>query len=129
MQSISVLITSSPESPSRCLNALDFCHKILEQGAAINQIFFYQDGVYHANGLIDAGSDDLHFGARWSELSNRYAVPLLVCVGAATKRGIIDADQASQSGKANHSVFAPFKQVGLGEFFTRLHDAEKLVQF
>ncbi|MDC8831128.1 sulfurtransferase complex subunit TusD [Alteromonas gilva] len=129
MPSISVLITCSPESPARCINALDYCKSLLEQGSTINQIFFYQAGVYHANGLVDAGSTNLDLPARWSVFAANFGVPLLVCVGAATQRGIIDAAQAGQTGKAHHSLFAPFEQVGLGEFFTRLHDANKLVQF
>ncbi len=129
MQSISVLITCSPESPSRCLNALDYCNSVLDQGFAINQIFFYQAGVNHANGLADAGNIELNFAARWTELAHDYNVPLLVCVGAATQRGVIDEAQARQTGKVHHSLFSPFEQVGLGEFFTRLHNANKLVQF
>ncbi|GGF57957.1 sulfurtransferase complex subunit TusD [Alteromonas lipolytica] len=127
MQRISILITSSPESPSASLEAQAFCRSTLASGNAIDQIFFYQAGVYHANGLIDHADSVVARG--WQTLNTEFNVPLLVCVGAASSRGIIDEEQAKQLGQTQHSLFAPFKQVGLGEFFTLLHDSDKLVQF
>lgn len=125
---ISVLITCSPEAQNQCLNALHYCRELLNQGLIINQVFFYQAGVYHANGLIPDNSG-LNINQQWAELSEQYSLPLLVCVGAASKRGIIDQNQAVQSGLSNYTLYPPFKQVGLGEFFTILHNSDKLVQF
>lgn len=125
---ISVLITSSPEAQNQSLNALRYCREMLNQGLSINQIFFYQAGVNHANGLI-VGNSGLNIRRKWEELAQQFALPLLVCVGAASKRGIIDEDGAKQYGLTNYSLYPPFEQVGLGEFFTKLHDSDKLVQF
>ena len=50
------------------------------------------------------------------------SIPLGLAVAAA-------AEQAEQAGLAQHNLFEPFKQVGLGEFFTLLHNSSKLVQF
>lgn len=129
MQRISVLITSSPEAMSACLEALDYCRSVLARGMTINQVFFYQAGVLHANGLVDASVTEVNFTKAWRELASDHNLPLLVCVGAASKRGIVDQKQAEQIGLAHYNVVAPFKQVGLGEFFTVLHDSDKLVQF
>lgn len=129
MQSISILITSSPESPSACINAIKYCQAAATNNLAITQVFFYGAGVYHANGLIETGNKSANLPLQWAALSKEFDFPLLVCVGAATQRGIIDAEQAEQTGKTQYSLFPPFKQVGLGEFFTLLHDSDKLVQF
>jgi tRNA 2-thiouridine synthesizing protein D len=129
MQRISVLITSSPESLSACTDAVAFCHAAVAQGQSIEQIFFYQAGVYHANGLIDKAASEVDLPSAWQTFATANNVPLLVCVGAAGKRGVVDAEQAEQAGLEQHNLFAPFKQVGLGEFFTLLHNSDKLVQF
>ena len=129
MQRISVLITSSPESLTACLDAVAFCRAAVNKGQSIDQIFFYQAGVYHANGLIDASANEVDLTKAWQSLATEHTIPLLVCVGAASKRGIVDADQAEQAGLTQHNLFEPFKQVGLGEFFTLLHNSSKLVQF
>ena len=129
MQRISVLITSSPESLNACLDAVAFCHAAIDEGHNIDQIFFYQAGVYHANGLMDASAGQVNLTNAWQNLADEHAIPLLVCVGAASKRGVVDAEQATQAGLAQHNLFEPFKQVGLGEFFTLLHNSTKLVQF
>ena len=129
MQRISVLITSSPESLTACLDAVAFCRAAIDEGQNIDQIFFYQAGVYHANGLMDASANEFDLTKAWQSLATEHAIPLLVCVGAASKRGIVDADQAEQAGLTQHNLFEPFKQVGLGEFFTLLHNSSKLVQF
>ena len=129
MHRISVLITSSPESLTACLDAVAFCRAAIDEGQSIDQIFFYQAGVYHANGLMDASANEFDLTKAWQSLATEHAIPLLVCVGAASKRGIVDAEQAKQAGLAQHNLFEPFKQVGLGEFFTLLHNSSKLVQF
>ena len=129
MHRISVLITSSPESLTACLDAVAFCRAAIDEGQSIDQIFFYQAGVYHANGLMDASANEFDLTKAWQSLATEHAIPLLVCVGAASKRGIVDADQAEQAGLTQHNLFEPFKQVGLGEFFTLLHNSSKLVQF
>ena len=106
-----------------------FCRAAIDEGQSIDQIFFYQAGVYHANGLMDASANEVDLTKAWQSLATEHAIPLLVCVGAASKRGIVDADQAEQAGLTQHNLFEPFKQVGLGEFFTLLHNSSKLVQF
>ena len=78
---------------------------------------------------MDASANEVDLTKAWQSLATEHTIPLLVCVGAASKRGIVDADQAEQAGLTQHNLFEPFKQVGLGEFFTLLHNSSKLVQF
>ncbi len=53
----------------------------------------------------------------------------MVCVTAAVKRGLLCATEAQDAGVTAVTLQAPFEQVGLGEFFTQLHDCDHLVQF
>ena len=128
MTTISVLVTCSPEQINTSLNALAYC-EALAQHATIGQVFFYQQGVLHANGMIAPGTGDIHFPTRWATLANQFKFPLRVCVGAATKRGIIDQEQADELGISQPTLHSSFEQVGLGEFFSELHNSSKLVQF
>lgn len=128
MTTTSVLITCSPEALNTSLNALAFCEELAKQ-SAINHVFFYQQGVLQANGMIAPGTGDIHLPSRWAALAKQYDFPLHVCVGAATKRGIVDETQAEELGLAQSTLHAGFEQVGLGEFFTALHQSDKMVQF
>jgi tRNA 2-thiouridine synthesizing protein D len=53
---------------------------------------------------------------------------MLVCVTSALRRGVVDSETATQEGLSQHNLAVPFQQVGLGEFFTRLHSVDNLVQ-
>jgi tRNA 2-thiouridine synthesizing protein D len=129
MMKISILVTSPPIDSSAPQVAIDYCQSIIASGGHIDQVFFYQAGVYNATGLVPIGADKSKIRQGWLELAEKYAIPLLVCVTAANKRGIIDSQEAEQQGVQSYSLLPPFQQVGLGEFFTLLHNSEGLVQF
>lgn len=129
MARISVLITSSPENVNLCINALAFCEQTYTKGDTIDQIFFYQSGVYHASHFVVDSADNIHWAREWQRIAEKHTIPLHVCVGAAAQRGIIDQTLAGEHGIAHFNLQRPFQQVGLGEFFTLLHQSNKLVQF
>lgn len=129
MASISILITASPSDIAKVTSALSFCEHAAAQGKAIDQVFFYHDGVHHANALQYTPGDEKSMYGRWLALHNTYDVPLWVCITAATKRGIVSPTEAQEIGQAHYNLLPPFEQVGLGEFFTKLHESSNLVQF
>lgn len=82
----------------------------------ISCIFLYQDGVYHASQNIVSASDELQPSAVWQRLADK-AIPLLLCVTAAEKRGL------------NTENTTPFTVAGLAEFAMISSKSDKWVQF
>ncbi|RDV23925.1 sulfurtransferase complex subunit TusD [Alteromonas aestuariivivens] len=128
MANYSVLITASPDQQAN-LTALAFCRGLVEAGHTVDHVFFYGSGVLTANRLQSPASDEINPYQQWCEWHKEFQSSMLVCVTAAAKRGIVDEQQAEQLALPAHTVSAPFEQVGLGEFFSRLHNCDHLVQF
>ena len=127
MKTILVLITSSPFSSANCHNALAFC----EAACAMNvnvKVFFYGEGTLNANRLMQPVSDEKNMVAHWQSLQEKFAtLELIVCNTAASKRGVISAEEASQSGECN--LHHAFSVGGLAEFASLSQSADRLVQF
>jgi tRNA 2-thiouridine synthesizing protein D len=129
MAEFSILITSSPFHGDSAMRALAFINGVIANGDKVNNIFFYSDGVYHANSLMLDTGDAFSTYKAWSKLSTEHDVTLLVCITAAVKRGIVSQQEADDNGIGFANLQSPFVQAGLGEFFTSLHSCNNLVQF
>ena len=130
MTTFSVLVTKPPYDSEHALKALRYCENLLQSGQIVDHVFFYQGGVNNANSLISPPSDEINLYQGWVDLLARYpSLKLLVCVTAATKRGLVNQQYANELGISQFTVQEPFAQAGLGDFFTRLHDCKQLVQF
>ena len=95
----------------------------------VDNVFFYMDGVHNANNYSRVPSDEFNALQAWKLINSVLQVPLLVCITAAETRGIINEQLREQYELKGANLIAPFKQVGLGDFFERLHDVDRLVQF
>lgn len=129
MASYSILVTSSPFSSNSARQAAEFCRQLVHAKHTVDQVFFYQDGVYHANSLIAPPSDEANPHQIWKRLYEDIAVPLVVCVTAANRRGILSSQEAESTGMSTSNLLPPFTDTGLGEFFAKLHQSHHLVQF
>lgn len=129
MAQYSVLITSSPFQGDSAFRAYQFIQGVISNGNTVNNLFFYGDGVYHTNNLMLKTGDEFYGQDAWKRLSEQHEVKLLVCITAAVKRGIVSDQEAQEHGIAQANLSAPFIQAGLGEFFTELHNCDRLVQF
>ena len=129
MAEYSVLITSSPFQGDTALRALSFAQGVIDNGDVINNVFFYSEGVHHTNNLMLKTGDELFVLDSWKTLASEHNMKLLVCITAAVKRGIVSELEAKENGLSQANLTAPFEQAGLGEFFTALHDCNRLVQF
>lgn len=125
----SLLITQPPSATLNTLAAQQFANDLVAAGHTLAQVFFYADGVYHANYLATPPNDEHATYTQWEALQQHTGCRLLVCVTAALKRGVVDAETAQQEALATYTLKAPFEQAGLGEFFTVLHDSQHLGQF
>lgn len=129
MAKYSILITSAPHEGQEAQKALAFANQLLADGHDIENIFFYGSGVLHANGFMLETGDEFFPYKHFVDLAQAHTIPLLVCVTAAVKRGVVSELEAKDNGLSGSNLREPFQQVGLGAFFTALHDCDKLVQF
>ncbi len=129
MATYSILVTSSPVSSDSARQVAEFCRSLYQAKHSVQQIFFYQDGIYHANNLMMPPSDESNPHQIWKDLHQELQIPLIVCVTAAVRRGVISDTEAKSIGVSSNNLTPPFVDTGLGEFFSQLHESDHLVQF
>ena len=110
-----LVVTGPHYGTEQASSAYLFANALLEKGHQIAQIFFYREGVVNANRLVLPANDEFDLPKAWITLAKRHQIPLHVCVAAALRRGIIDADiritwsLPGESGE-RHSVTKPSPQ-------------------
>ena len=129
MANYSILITSAPYQGQHAQRAIEFAKAAISSGHVVDNVFFYSEGVHHANHYMQEVGDEFYPLNAWKALNEEYNVALLVCITAAVKRGVVGHQEALASGATGVNLVAPFQQAGLGEFFTALHNCEKVIQF
>ena len=109
--------------------AYQFTKAALEKGHEIFRVFFYHDGVNNATRLTTPPQDDRNVVTRWSELAEKHNLDLVVCVAAAQRRGIADADESQRNGKDADNIAPGFRISGLGQLIEGGVQADRLVVF
>jgi tRNA 2-thiouridine synthesizing protein D len=122
VKSLAVVITTPPYS-HLTITALNYIEAALAIDIDVIGVFFYQDGVMHANENISIASDEYQAVAHWQRLHQQYQLPLHICITAAEKRGIA-CDSLD-----NERINQAFTVSGLGELVELTTKATRLVQF
>ncbi|MCP4987294.1 MAG: sulfurtransferase complex subunit TusD [Colwellia sp.] len=122
MKTLAVVITTPPYS-HLTITALNYVEAALNAGITIIGVFFYQDGVMHANKEIIISCDEYQAINQWQKLHKQYRLPLHICITAAEKHGI--ACDSVDNKKINEA----FTVSGLGELVELTTKASRLVQF
>ncbi|WP_320824974.1 sulfurtransferase complex subunit TusD [Reinekea sp.] len=118
-------------SPWAANNAADvrcFIEAAWSAGHDIARVFFFFDGVYH--GLISQSpaSDEPNPLAYWQALAQAN-VDLLLCIAAATNRGVLD-EAESRRYQQTVTTSAPFFELtGLGQWAVGFHDVDRIITF
>lgn len=115
MTTFSLLLTTSPLASQDFASALQFATAAVAGGYQIAQIFLYQDAVLAAAANIDLPADEANLSQSLRDFCQTNQIPLLYCVTAAEKRGLVPAASG-------------FISAGLAEFAIGLANT-KLVQF
>ena len=126
---INVLVTGGLYDTQAGFSALRFCQAALQAGHIITQVFFYQQGVLHANRLASPLADEFDATAQWIELAEHWGVSLAVCTSAAERRGILSVEQASETGKSGDNMHPAFTVAGLGVLHEASMSSERTVIF
>ncbi|BDY05376.1 sulfurtransferase complex subunit TusD [Ferrimonas sp. YFM] len=129
MSSFLVVVNGEPYGSQSAWSALKFCETLLAQGHRLEQVFFYQHGVLNASRMLMPASDELDLSQRWLDLHREHQVPLVSCVSAGLRRGIIDAEAAEDGGLDSANLASPFILGGLGELVTTMQQVDRTVQF
>jgi tRNA 2-thiouridine synthesizing protein D len=124
-----ILINEGPYTHQASDTAYNFTKAALEKGHEIFRVFFYNDGVNNGTRLGVPPQDDRNITNLWSELGEKYDLDLVVCVAAAQRRGILDADEAKRHGKNADNIAPGFRISGLGQVIEAGIQSDRLVVF
>lgn len=124
-----IQVNEGPYQHQASDTAYNFAKAALEKGHEIFRIFFYHDGVNNGTRLTTPPQDDRNIVNRWSELAEQHELDLVVCVAAAQRRGIADADEARRNGKDADNIAPGFRISGLGQLIEGGIQADRLVVF
>jgi tRNA 2-thiouridine synthesizing protein D len=124
-----IQVNEGPYQHQSSDTAYQFTKAALEGGHEIFRVFFYHDGVNNATRLTTPPQDDRNIVTRWSELAEKHNLDLVVCVAAAQRRGIADADESKRNGKDADNIAPGFRISGLGQLIEGGVQSDRLVVF
>jgi tRNA 2-thiouridine synthesizing protein D len=125
----SILVNEGPYTHAASDTAYNFTKAALEKGHEIFRVFFYNDGVNNGTRLTVPPQDDRNIVKRWSELAEQYKLDMVVCIAAAQRRGLLDANEAKRQGKDANNIAPGFRISGLGQLIEAGIQADRLVVF
>ena len=126
---LGIVVNEGPYTHQASDTAYQFTKAALEKGHSIFRVFFYHDGVNNGTRLGVPPQDDRNLQKLWTELAQKYNLELVVCVAAAQRRGILDADESKRHGKDVNNIAPGFRISGLGQLIEAGIQADRLVVF
>ncbi len=126
---LGILINEGPYTHQASDSAYNFTKTALEKGHEIFRVFFYNDGVNNGTRLGVPPQDDRNITKQWSELGEKYNLDLVICIAAAQRRGLLDADEAKRHGKDADNIAPGFRISGLGQLIEAGIQSDRLVVF
>lgn len=124
----SLLVTGPAYGTQQASSALLFARAVLAAGHQLTNVFFYREGVFNANQLTAPASDECDLVRAWEQIGEQ-GVALNVCVAAALRRGVTDAQEAANNGLSAANLQPGFQLSGLGELAQAALTCERMVQF
>jgi tRNA 2-thiouridine synthesizing protein D len=119
----------APSHAPSSLRALRFAQAALAGGHEITRLFFYQDGVHSASSNIASPQDELDLSGEWRAFVQQHQLDAVVCIAAALRRGVLNAEEAQRYGKPAANLDAPWELSGLGQLHEAAQIADRLVCF
>lgn len=124
-----VLVNEGPYQHQAADSAYQFVRAALDAGHEVFRVFFYHDGVHNGTRLAVPPQDDRNVVERWSALAAEHELDLVLCVAAAQRRGLLDADEAKRHGKDVDNIAPGFRISGLGQLIEAAVQSDRLVTF
>ncbi|QTR50119.1 sulfurtransferase complex subunit TusD [Candidatus Thiothrix anitrata] len=124
-----IMVNEGPYQHQSADTALQFARAALEKGHEIFRVFFYHDGVNNGTRLSVPPADDRLIQKSWSELAEKHGLDLVICIAAAQRRGLMDADEAKRQGLDANNIAPGFRISGLGQLVEGGIQSDRLVVF
>jgi len=124
-----IVVNEGPYTHEAADTAYNFTKAALDAGHEVLRVFFYHDGVNNGTRLTTPPQDDRNIVSRWAELAKERGLDMVVCVAAAQRRGIVDADEAKRNGKDADNIADGFRISGLGQLIEAGIKADRLMVF
>ena len=125
----SLLVTGPAYGTQHASSALLFARALIKEGHQLESVFFYREGVMNANQLSAPASDEVDVVRAWQQLRAESGVALNICVAAALRRGVTDAQEAARLQLAGSNLQPGFELSGLGALAEAALRCDRLVQF
>ena len=124
-----LLILGPPYSTQASASALRFARAALNGGHSIYRLFFYHDGVHNASALVTTPQDENSLPQQWSELIEQHQLDSVVCIAAATRRGVLNEQEAKRFGKTGGNLSPGHEVSGLGQLVDASLNADRVMTF
>lgn len=124
-----LMVTGPAYGTQQASSALLFARAVLAEGHTLDSVFFYREGIYNANLLTSPASDEVDLVRAWQALHQQHGVALHICVAAALRRGVTDAEQAQTQGLSISNLQLGFTLTGLGALAEAALTVDRVVQF
>ncbi|POU72129.1 sulfurtransferase complex subunit TusD [Leclercia sp. LSNIH6] len=124
-----LMVTGPAYGTQQASSALQFARALLAAGHELVSVFFYREGVYNANQLTSPASDEFDLVRAWQWLNQEHGVALHICVAAALRRGVSDANEAQRLGLPAANLNEGFSLSGLGALAQAALTCDRMVQF
>lgn len=124
-----IMVNEGPYQHQSADTALQFTRAALEKGHEIFRVFFYHDGVNNGTRLSVPPADDRLIQKAWSELAEKHGLDLVICIAAAQRRGLMDADEAKRQGLDANNIAPGFRISGLGQLVEGGIQSDRLIVF
>ncbi len=124
-----LMINEGPYQHQASDTALQFARAVLEKGHEIYRVFFYHDGVNNGTRLSVPPQDDRQLQKEWSELSKAHDLDLVICIAAAQRRGLMNAEEAKRQGLDADNIIEGFHISGLGQLIEGSIQSDRTIVF
>ena len=124
-----LVIHSAPYQSASADTALRFARALLSAGHEIYRVFFYREGVHNASSLAAPPRDEQSLPGAWQQLAQEHRLDMVVCIAAAVRRGVLDANEARRYEKPAANLAPGFELSGLGQLSEALILSDRVITF
>jgi tRNA 2-thiouridine synthesizing protein D len=124
-----VMVNEGPYQHQSSDSALQFVRAALEKGHEIFRVFFYHDGVNNGTRLSVPPGDDRLLQKEWSDLAKEHDLDMVICIAAAQRRGLMDANEAERQGLDANNIIDGFHISGLGQLIEGGIQSDRTIVF
>ncbi|SFW33729.1 tRNA 2-thiouridine synthesizing protein D [Pseudomonas sp. NFACC19-2] len=123
-----IALFAAPHLPAS-RRALRFAQAALADGHEIVRLFFYQDGVHSAASNVVSPQDEADLPSEWREFVTANGLDAVVCIAAALRRGVLNAEEAQRYARPAANLQTPWELSGLGQLHEAAQQADRLICF